>query len=244
MDGVSGDVSELNVRVWRGAEEGAFATFRVPARPNQTVLDVVSEIQRRQAPDLSYRFACRVGVCGSCAMTVNGVPRWTCRTHVRRVARDGCLTVEPLRNLPRIRDLAVDMAPFFEKWQAAGGWFESAATRADDPARVDPRSAKRRAADAGIECINCGVCHAACDVVAWDPDYLGPAPLLRAWTLVNDERHAGRRATLAAAMGGGGCASCHAQGSCMAHCPMGLSPAEGIAGLKRLSLAAMFLGSD
>ena len=233
---------ELTVRVWRGAEVGAFATYLVPARANQTVLDVVTEIQRYHAPDLAYRFACRVGVCGSCAMTVNGVPRWTCRTHVSRVAKRGALTVEPLRNLPRIRDLACDMAPFFDKWKAAGGRFEGGATRADLPAAVDPASPKRRAADAGIECINCAVCHAACDVVAWDAEYLGPAALLRAWTLVNDERHVARRATLDRAMGPGGCASCHSQGSCMAHCPVGLSPTEGIAGLKRMSLAAMFLG--
>jgi fumarate reductase iron-sulfur subunit len=176
-------------------------------------------------------------------MTVNGVPRWTCRTHVSRVAGDGALTVEPLRNLPRIRDLAVDMAPFFAKWKAAGGRFEGSVTRADPPAAVDPASPRRRAADAGIECINCAVCHAACDVVGWDPDYLGPAPLLRAWTLVNDERHAGRAGTLATATGQGGCGSCHTQGSCMKHCPVGLSPTEGIAGLKRLSLAALFLGA-
>ena len=232
----------LDVRVWRGGEEGTFATYRVPARPNQTVLDVVTEIQRHQAPDLAYRFACRVGVCGSCAMTVNGVPRWTCRTHVQKVAAGGTLTVEPLRNMPRIRDLAVDMAPFFDKWQTARGHFSGAATRQEAPARVDPESPKRRAADAGIECINCGVCYAACDVVAWDPDYLGPAALLRAWTLVNDERHAARRETLEAAMDRGGCASCHTQGSCMALCPMELSPTEGIAGLKRMSLAALFLG--
>lgn len=243
MSETAGEPDELTVRVWRGAEQGAFATYRVPARPNQTVLDVVSEIQWRHAPDLAYRFACRVGVCGSCAMTVNGVPRWTCRTHVRKVAGEGTLTVEPLRNLPPIRDLAVDMAPFFEKWQAAGGVFEGGATRAEEPARVDPASPERRAADAGIECINCAVCYAACDVVAWDPDYLGPAQLLRAWTLVNDERHAGRAVTLERAMGRGGCASCHSQGSCMKHCPVGLSPTEGIAGLKRRSLAAMFLGS-
>ncbi|HUF86425.1 MAG TPA: 2Fe-2S iron-sulfur cluster-binding protein [Thermohalobaculum sp.] len=242
MTDAVGDPGELLVRVWRGAEEGAFASYRVPARPNQTVLDVVTEVQRHHAPDLAYRFACRVGVCGSCAMTVNGVPRWTCRTHVRRVAAEGTLTVEPLRSLPRIRDLAVDMAPFFEKWQAAGAAFEPSATRADAPARVDPAAPERRAADAGIECINCAVCHAACDVVAWDTGYLGPAPLLRAWTLVNDTRHAGRAATLERAMERGGCASCHTQGSCMRHCPVGLSPTEGIAGLKRLSLAAMFLG--
>ncbi len=240
---MSAGPGELTVRVWRGAEAGAFASYRVPARANQTVLDVVTEIQRRHAPDLAYRFACRVGVCGSCAMTVNGVPRWTCRTHVGRVAAGRTLTVEPLRNLPRIRDLAVDLAPFFAKWKAAGGCFEGSATRADPPAAVDPAGPRRRAADAGIECINCAVCHAACDVVGWDPDYLGPAPLLRAWTLVNDERHAGRARTLGKATGQGGCGSCHTQGSCMKHCPVGLSPTEGIAGLKRLSLAALFSGA-
>ncbi|MEO0820125.1 MAG: 2Fe-2S iron-sulfur cluster-binding protein [Pseudomonadota bacterium] len=223
----------LTVRIWRGREDGRFETYAVPARQNQTVLDVVTEVQRAHAPDLAYRFACRVGVCGSCAMTVNGVPRWTCRTHVRRVAEEGALTIEPLANLPRLKDLACDMAPFFENWQAAGGAFEGSATRADPPARVDPESGARKAVDAAVECINCGVCYAACDVVRWDETYLGPAALNRAWTLVQDERHAGRAATLEAALGQGGCGSCHAQGSCMAHCPVGLSPTESIAGLKR-----------
>ncbi len=86
MTDVESGPGELEVRIWRGAEDGGFTGYRVPARPNQTVLDVVTEVQRSHAPDLAYRFACRVGVCGSCAMTVNGVPRWTCRTHVRRVA--------------------------------------------------------------------------------------------------------------------------------------------------------------
>jgi len=67
--------NELTVRVWRGATQGAIETYRVPARANQTVLDVVTEVQRHFAPDLAYRFACRVGACGSCAMTVNGAPR-------------------------------------------------------------------------------------------------------------------------------------------------------------------------
>ncbi|HIC79539.1 MAG TPA: succinate dehydrogenase/fumarate reductase iron-sulfur subunit [Kiloniellaceae bacterium] len=228
-----GSESALTVRIWRGKAEGRFETYRVPARDNQTVLDVVTEVQRHQAPDLAYRFACRVGVCGSCAMTVNGRPRWTCRTHVRRVALEGTLTVEPLRNLPRIKDLACDMAPFFEKWQRAGGRFSGTASRQDPPQRVDPQSAPRLAASAAIECINCAVCYAACDVVAWNPDYLGPAALNRAWTLVNDARHGPRSDTLDRAFAEGGCTSCHSQGNCTRHCPVGLSPAESIAGLKR-----------
>ena len=232
--------AELKVRIWRGGAEGALTDYHVPLRENQTVLDVVTEVQRRQAPDLAYRFACRVGVCGSCAMTVNGVPRWTCRTHVSRVADGGSITIEPLRNLPRIRDLVTDLTPFFEKWQKAGGKFDGTATRHDPLSRISPDSPRRRAADKGIECINCAVCYAACDVVSWDQGYLGPAPLLRAWTLVNDDRHAARRETLDKATGDGGCGSCHAQSNCLKHCPVGLAPAEGIAGLKRMSLASMF----
>lgn len=223
----------LDVRIWRGAQLGKLVRYAVPARANQTVLDIVSEVQRRHEPSLAYRFACRVGVCGSCAMTVNGRPRWTCRTHVREVAQDGRLTIEPLRNLPRIKDLVCDLTPFFDKWQRAGGQFEGTRTRADPPAAVDPQSAARRAVDAGIECINCAVCYAACDVVGWDPRYLGPAALNRAWTLGNDVRHAPRSAMLQQAAGAGGCASCHTLGSCARHCPLGISPTAAIAGLKR-----------
>jgi len=227
----------LTVRLWRGdASGGDYQTYSVPRRDNQTVLDVVTEVQRRQAPDLAYRFACRVGVCGSCAMMVNDTPRWTCRTHVSKVAEGGTITVAPLRNLPVIRDLATDMTDFFDKWQKAGGRFQGSATRDEPMAQVDPSSKARRMADAGIECINCGVCYSACDVVAWDKDYLGPAALNRAWTLLNDVRHADQKGTLDKAMAQGGCGSCHTQGNCMRACPVGISPTRAIAGIKRMSL--------
>jgi succinate dehydrogenase iron-sulfur subunit len=94
-----------------------------------------------------------------------------------------------------------------------------------------------------VECINCAVCYAACDVVAWDRDYLGPAALNRAWTLVNDARVADRRGVLARAMGQGGCSSCHSHGACIEHCPVGLSPTASIAGLKRMALGAFLRGA-
>lgn len=226
----------LEVRVWRGGQDGAFASYEIPARENQTVLDAVTEVQRLHAPDLAYRFACRVGVCGSCAMAVNGRPRWTCRTHISKVADGGVVEVGPIRNLPHIRDLVCDLSPFFEKW-ARAGTFEGSATRADPPAPIDPASRERRAANAAIECINCAVCYAACDVVASDPDYLGPAALNRAWTLVNDTRAANAAEMRQTALGAGGCGSCHSHGACMAACPVGLSPTRSIAGLKRKALA-------
>ena len=232
----------LTVEIWRGTDTGRFETYDVPHRASQTILDVVTWVQRNREPALAYRFACRVGMCGSCAMTVNGRPRWTCRTHVSKVADGGRVRIEPLRNLPRIKDLVADMSPFFEKWQAARGRFEPSRGRADPMAVVAADSPARKAADAGIECINCAVCYSACDVVAWNDAYLGPAALNRAWTLANDERDADRTGVLKAVSAAGGCHSCHTHASCVEHCPVGLNPTASIAGLKRMTLSALLRG--
>ena len=232
----------LSVSVWRGDAAGAFREYRVPRRENQTVLDVVTWIQRRLDASLAYRFACRVGMCGSCAMSVNGVARWTCRTHVARVAAGGRLEIAPLANLPVIRDLVCDLEPFFEKWQRARGRFEPSEPESADFATVPPETPARQAADAGIECIGCAVCYASCDVVAWNPDYLGPAALNRAWTLANDVRDAGGAARLAAVAGSAGCHACHSHMSCTERCPTGIAPTAAIAGLKRLTLRAWWRG--
>ena len=234
-------MSALQVSVWRGGADGALRCYEVPRYPSQTVLDVVTHIQRKLDPTLAYRYACRVGMCGSCAMTVNGAPRWTCRTHVDKVAANGRLELRPLRNLPVIRDLVTDMRTFFDKWERAGGHFEGASTKADDFARVRPDSPARQAADAGIECIGCGVCYAACDVVSWNPDYLGPAALNRAWTLVSDVRDAKAVARLRAVAGDAGCHACHTHMSCTERCPKHISPTASIAGLKR-AVAKLAMG--
>jgi fumarate reductase iron-sulfur subunit len=224
----------LRVEVWRGAAEGRFQSFAVPRRENQTVLDVVTEIQREQDATLAYRFACRVGMCGSCAMVVNGRPRWTCRARVAQVAgADGALRLEPLRNFTVVKDLAVDMVQFFDKWRDARGYFEPGASPPSDFAVVPPASPQRQAADAGIECIGCGICYSACDVVAWDADYLGPAALNRAWTLVNDVRDRANAERVAAVSGASGCQACHTHMSCTAFCPKGIEPTYAIGGLKR-----------
>jgi fumarate reductase iron-sulfur subunit len=94
--------------------------------------------------------------------------------------------------------------------------------------------------DAAIECIGCGVCYASCDVVAANPDYLGPAALNRAWTLVKDIRDIKTSERLHAVAGDAGCHSCHTHMSCTERCPKHISPTAGIAGLKRaVSLAAL-----
>ncbi|MBI2296858.1 MAG: succinate dehydrogenase/fumarate reductase iron-sulfur subunit [Betaproteobacteria bacterium] len=234
--------STLAVSVWRGKESGRFQTFEVPRHESQTVLDVVTHIQRALDSTLSYRFSCRVGMCGSCAMNVNGRARWTCRTHVAEVAAGDRLEITPLANLPVIKDLVTDMTPFFDKWAKARGRFQGGRTRGHDFARVLPESRERRLADAAIECIGCGVCYSSCDVVTWNPDYLGPAALNRAWTLLNDVRDTDNRARLGAVAGDAGCHACHTHMNCTERCPMKLAPTASIAGLKRAAALAALKG--
>lgn len=236
------EAEQISVSIWRGGEEGAYQTYQVPRLENQTVLDVVTYIQREIDPSLSYRFSCRVGVCGSCAMTVNGKARWTCRTHVSKVSENGTLTLNPLRNLPVVKDLVVDMEVFFDKWEKALGSFVGDRTRDDALSAVSPTDPKRREASAGIECIGCGICYASCDVVDWNKDYLGPAAMNRSWTLINDERDVARLPRLAAISGDDGCLGCHSQQGCVERCPKSLNPTGAIAGLKRESMKAVLKG--
>jgi fumarate reductase iron-sulfur subunit len=138
--------------------------------------------------------------------------------------------------------LAADMRPFFEKWQQAKGAFVPSHTRNDDIAPIRPDSAARVAADAAIECINCGICYAACDTVRWNSDYLGPAALNRAWTLVNDERDSATTERLQAVAASGGCHACHSHQSCQELCPQRLNPTASIAALKRRTMWAYLKG--
>jgi fumarate reductase iron-sulfur subunit len=141
-----------------------------------------------------------------------------------------------------IRDLVVDMREFFDKWARARGEFRGRQSREDDFAKVSPQSAERIFVDQGIECIGCGVCYAACDVVKWNPDYLGPAALNRAWTLVNDVRDRETLERLRAVAGDAGCHACHSHVSCTERCPKHLSPTAAIAGLKREVAKAVLRG--
>lgn len=233
----------LRVSVWRGGGDGEFHDYVVPRHPSQTVLDIVTYVQRHIDPTLAYRFACRVGMCGSCAMTVNGIARWTCRTHVDAVISDDRLEVAPLRHLPVVRDLVVDMTPFFDRWVAAHGAFVPTGTRRADFAAISPATPARREIDAAIECIGCGVCFSSCDVVGWKVNYLGPAALNRAWTLQNDVRDGGHAERLRALAGSAGCQSCHTHQSCTERCPKHISPTRSIAGLKRLVAVAAIKGN-
>src|SRR5450631_2230916 len=104
-----GPDTTLEVSVWRGGADGGFQRYSVPRQGAQTVLDIVTWIQRRLDPSLAYSFACRVGMCGTCAMTVYRGARLTCRPHVEAVAQYDRLEIAPPTTRPIVRDLVTDM---------------------------------------------------------------------------------------------------------------------------------------
>jgi len=228
------------LRVFRWSEGSAerFDDFEVTAGPETTVLDALVETQRSRDSTLAFRYACRVGMCGSCAMVVNGRERWACRT--RLAALDtGTVTVRPLYHLPLIRDLVVDMAPFHARMAAVGGALRPATT-APDYAIVSRDSRERREIDDAIECIGCAMCVSACTMVAHADGFPGPAALNRAFTLQLDHRDAAKDERWMALLGEDALARCHGQGNCTEVYPMDIAPTTSILRLRRMATRRLF----
>jgi fumarate reductase iron-sulfur subunit len=223
----------LSVYRWSRGGRERWQAFAIDAGPDTTVLDALVEIQRRQDPSLAFRYACRVGMCGSCAMVVNGRERWACRTRLAALGA-GPVSVRPLYHLPLLRDLVVDMAPFTAKLRDVGAALVPAAD-AEPYALIPAGSAERRDIDPAIECIGCGMCVSACTMVAHNPRFPGPAALNRAFTLARDSRDAGQEARWTVLLSDDALARCHGQGNCTEVCPMGLAPTTSIIRLRRLA---------
>ncbi len=228
----------LKVFRWAPGTRERTQTYEVAAREGMTVLDALVEAQRRLDPTLAFRYACRVGMCGSCAMVINGRERWACRTLVRTLGSD-TVNVRPLYHFPLIRDLVVDMVPFKGTMTAVGAAFAPA----DGPAAfaaVGGDSRERRRIDAAIECIGCGMCLSACTMVVHDPRFAGPAALNRLFTLQTDSRDAARSARTTVMLAEDAVLRCHGQANCTAVCPMGISPTNSILALRRRAVLRLF----
>lgn len=224
-------------RVRRFDPEGSrsyWTTYTQEAKPKFSVLDGLFAIMEEQDGTLGFRYSCRAGMCGSCAMRIDGRENLACRVRLENLG--STITVEPLRSLPVIKDLVVDMAPFFEKYRRVDPYFvgelPSFAQTVPQPARVDPTQGLRQSASRAIDCISCGACYSACPTVASNPEYLGPAALNRAFALAADQRdHDDRRVVLVT--GPEGVYGCRSIGNCVSVCPAGVAPLAAIALLRR-----------
>jgi succinate dehydrogenase / fumarate reductase iron-sulfur subunit/fumarate reductase iron-sulfur subunit len=232
---------EITVRVQRSAREGVaqphFETHRVKLAEKASVLDALFALQRGPCPDLAFRFSCRVGMCGSCAMVVNGREQLTCSTLAESVGSE--LRIEPLRNLPVVRDLAVDLKPFFAAYRNAMPHFVPRDDLdPDDFYPIPHESAEWKALNHQPQCIDCGSCYSACTLVTLNPRYLGPMALHRALNLIADPRDKARTERLSLVSGEAGAFRCHTLGNCHDVCPRGISPTQSIERLKRMAVFA------
>lgn len=218
-------------------ESPHFDRFEVETYENSTVLDTLFTIVENSDSDISFRCSCRLGMCGSCAMVINGREGLACRTKMHQLSNP--VVIRPLRNLPVIKDLTVDMAPFFEKWESIKPYFISREETDGNTFAVIPSNSERRGIiDSSLDCITCGACWSACTIVAFDQDYIGPAALNRAYTLIEDERDGGSNTRLGVAAGEHGVERCHTLFNCMEVCPKHLRPTWAIQKIKSKAVRA------
>ena len=227
----------LSVYRFAPGERARVQSYEVAVSTDTTVLDALVAIQRSDDPTLAFRYACRVGMCGSCAMVVNGRERWACRTRVAALG-PGPVSVRPLYHLPVLRDLVVDMAPFAERQRRAGAAFVPA-PEARPYAQIPSVSSEREAIDTAIECIGCGMCLSACTMVAANERFFGPAALNRAFTVQRDRRDVAHETRWAALLSDDALTRCHGQASCTDVCPMELSPTDSILRLRRMAVGRL-----
>jgi succinate dehydrogenase / fumarate reductase iron-sulfur subunit len=225
-----------------GADAGHYDRFEVKIddESKTTILDVLFQIQKTQDPTLAFRYACRVSMCGSCGMIVNGYERLACKTIVGDIKAKE-ITLRPMNHFPIVKDLVVDMDPFFEKYKQALPYFDTSQNH-EEPAVIRPDSREREDIGLSTECIACGCCVSSCTMMYHHPEYLGPAALNRAFTLLADSRDELYDQRLERIMPS--CYHCRLEFNCTDVCPKEISPTRAIKYIQRCSLKEPFRSKD
>jgi fumarate reductase iron-sulfur subunit len=206
-----------------------FQEYDVPCPRDWVILDGLNYVKDRLDGTLSYRWSCRMGICGSCGMTVNGEPKLTCATFLADYA-PGPVRVEPLRNFPVVRDLVVEIGDFMRKLAHVKPWI----IRDDDDARPLSAGEYRQTPEELLDfkqfsmCINCMLCYAACPIYGLDPKFIGPAAIALAQRYNLDSRDRGARERMEILSEHEGIWGCTFVGECTRVCPKNVDPAGAI----------------
>jgi succinate dehydrogenase iron-sulfur subunit len=226
----------MQVARYRPEEEDAptLQEYEVPLRKDWAILDGLNYIKDEVDGTLSYRWSCRMGICGSCGMTVNGEPKLTCATFLTEYA-PGPVRIEPLRNFPVIRDLVVELTDFMHKLEKVQPWLirdEEQPVEDGEYLQTPEELAEYKPFSM---CINCMLCYSACPVYGLDSDFVGPAAIALAQRYNLDSRDDGESQRLTILSQPEGVWSCTFVGECSRACPKGVDPAGAI---QRAKLAA------
>lgn len=220
-------------------EKPYFQRFVVQTRPYMNLLEALFEVLETQDGSLSFRYACRGAICGSCAMHINGSFGLACRTQVASLPA-GEVVIRPLTHLAIIKDLVVDLDSFFAKYRSIRPYLQPEEPPPERERRQSPRERER--VDEGSKCILCACCHASCPITRIDPEYLGPAVLLWGDRFVQDSRDTATAERLKLVDYSHGVWRCHTAFNCREVCPKDLNPAAGISHQKQRILLRRLLG--
>ncbi len=222
-------------RIWRtnpdDPKQGAFRDYEIEVQEAWTVLDALCEIKWRHDGSLAFRRSCRHGICGSCAMTIDGKNDLACELQVS-ACKKSVITIEPLRAFPVLRDLIVDQSDFFARYESIKPWLICSKQAPTDKERLQSPE-DRKLIDGTWECILCGACTSSCPVYWSSQEFLGPAALLKASRFVFDTRDEGLDARLGMLDNKHGLWRCHTIFNCVEACPKDLNPTEAIVKLRR-----------
>jgi fumarate reductase iron-sulfur subunit len=223
------DTITLEVARYRPEEEAepTFESYTVPLRDDWVVLDALNHVKDHVDATLSYRWSCRMGVCGSCGMMVDGEPRLTCAAFLKD-HRPGPIRVEPLRFFPVVRDLVVDIGNFMSKLRRVKPWLVRRQERALADGEFRQTPAQLDAYKQFSMCINCMLCYSACPIFGLEESFVGPAAIALARRYSQDSRDEGARERLEVLSGRGGMWECTFVGECSQACPKNVDPAGAI----------------
>ncbi|HWY49504.1 MAG TPA: succinate dehydrogenase/fumarate reductase iron-sulfur subunit [Bryobacteraceae bacterium] len=202
-------------------------SFDVPLRKEWVVLDALNYVKDKVDGSLSFRWSCRMGVCGSCGMMVNGEPKLTCATFLTDYA-PGPVRVEPLKNFPVMRDLIVEITDFLEKLSKVKPWLIREKEKAPSEGEYLQSPEQLETFRQYSMCINCLLCYAACPVYGLDPLFSGPAALALAQRYNMDSRDEGKSERLDILSQHDGIWGCTFVGDCTQVCPKHVDPAGAI----------------
>jgi len=206
-----------------------FATYEVPVHKEWVVLDALNYIKDKVDGSLTYRWSCRMGICGSCGMMVNGEPKLTCATFLSSYAHNGNkIRVEPLRYFPVVRDLVTELSDFLVKLKKVKPWLIRKDTVPLSQGEFLQTPEQLDYYKQFSMCINCTLCYSACPVVGLDPKFVGPAAIALAQRYNLDSRDQGAVERIAVLAHPEGIWGCTFVGECTKVCPKHVDPAGAI----------------
>ena len=220
------------------SDEVAWVDYQLEMDPKERVLDALHKIKWEVDGSLTFRRSCAHGICGSDAMRINGRNRLACKTLLKDINPEKPITVEPIKGLTVLKDLVVDMQPFFQAYRDVMPFL---VTKGNEPTRERKQSPEdRERFDDTTKCILCAACTSSCPVFWNDGQYFGPAAIVNAHRFIFDSRDEAGEQRLEILNDKEGVWRCRTTSNCTEACPRGIQVTQAIAEVKRALITRRF----